>query len=170
MWVLQRRVSNRLLRGCREFESRFGGGFSCKTQPSPPLVKTQGGEAMGGHERNHQKKFWSSLWKTADDVPTPGMAVGRKSNLKWLFTLLYFTYSDGQFIVAGSDDGSIFIWDRQSTNNIRILKGDASIVNCLQPHPSYCMLATSGIEHVVRIWTPMPEVIQTWIFSMEWWC
>ncbi|KAF6205167.1 hypothetical protein GE061_019334 [Apolygus lucorum] len=68
-----------------------------------------------------------------------------------------FFGSDGQFIVAGSDDGSIFIWDRQSTNNIRILKGDASIVNCLQPHPSYCMLATSGIEHVVRIWTPMPE-------------
>ncbi|XP_024081952.1 WD and tetratricopeptide repeats protein 1-like isoform X1 [Cimex lectularius] len=68
-----------------------------------------------------------------------------------------FFGSDGQFIVAGSDDGSIFIWDRKTTNNIRILKGDSSIVNCLQPHPTYCLLATSGIEHVVRLWSPRPQ-------------
>ncbi|CAL8110183.1 unnamed protein product [Orchesella dallaii] len=63
----------------------------------------------------------------------------------------------GNFIVAGSDDGSFFIWDRKTTNIVKILKGDESIVNCLQPHPSSCCLATSGIESVVRIWTPMPE-------------
>nr|BAN20982.1 WD and tetratricopeptide repeat protein [Riptortus pedestris] len=64
---------------------------------------------------------------------------------------------DGQYIVAGSDDGSIFIWDRKTTNSIRVLRGDSSIVNCLQPHPVYCLLATSGIEHVVRLWSPRPE-------------
>ncbi|CAH1402550.1 unnamed protein product [Nezara viridula] len=68
-----------------------------------------------------------------------------------------FFGSDGQYIIAGSDDGSIFIWDRKTTNSIRILRGDSSIVNCLQPHPTYCMLATSGIEHVVRLWSPRPE-------------
>ncbi|KAL1131225.1 hypothetical protein AAG570_010843 [Ranatra chinensis] len=68
-----------------------------------------------------------------------------------------FFGSDGQFVVAGSDDGSIFIWDRKTTNNIRILKGDSSIVNCLQPHPTNCLLATSGIEHVVRLWSPLPQ-------------
>lgn len=64
----------------------------------------------------------------------------------------------GDFIVAGSDDGSFFIWNRETTNIVKIMKGDESIVNCLQPHPSSCCLATSGIESVVRIWTPMPEV------------
>ncbi|XP_065202390.1 WD and tetratricopeptide repeats protein 1 isoform X2 [Planococcus citri] len=68
-----------------------------------------------------------------------------------------FFGNDGRFIVAGSDDGSIFFWDRFTENNIRILKGDSSIVNCLQPHPYYCLLASSGIEPVVRIWTPKPE-------------
>lgn len=68
-----------------------------------------------------------------------------------------FLGSDGQYIVAGSDDGSIFIWDRKTTNSIRILRGDSSIVNCLQPHPVFCLLATSGIEHVVRLWSPRPE-------------
>ncbi|XP_049781541.1 WD and tetratricopeptide repeats protein 1-like isoform X1 [Schistocerca cancellata] len=68
-----------------------------------------------------------------------------------------FFGSDGQFVVAGSDDGSFFIWDRRTTNIIRILRGDDSIVNCLQPHPTYCLLATSGIDPVVRLWAPKPE-------------
>lgn len=64
----------------------------------------------------------------------------------------------GGYIVAGSDDGSFFIWNRKTTNIVKIIKGDESIVNCLQPHPSTCTLATSGIESVVRLWSPMAEV------------
>lgn len=66
--------------------------------------------------------------------------------------------SKGQYIVSGSDDGSFFIWEKETTNLVRILQGDESIVNCLQPHPSYCFLATSGIDPVVRLWNPRPEV------------
>ena len=68
----------------------------------------------------------------------------------------YF-YSEGNFIIAGSDDGKFFIWDRKTTNIIKVLNGDDSIVNCLQPHPTTCYLATSGIDPYVRIWAPMPE-------------
>ena len=60
--------------------------------------------------------------------------------------------------MAGSDDGSFFIWDKQSTNIMRILRGDDAIVNCLQCHPSCCLLATSGIDPVVRLWSPRGEV------------
>jgi WD40 repeat protein len=67
-------------------------------------------------------------------------------------------HSKGQYIVSGSDDGSLFIWEKETTNLVRILQGDESIVNCLQPHPSYCFLATSGIDPVVRLWNPRPEV------------
>uniref|UniRef100_A0A2L2YFC7 WD and tetratricopeptide repeats protein 1 n=1 Tax=Parasteatoda tepidariorum TaxID=114398 RepID=A0A2L2YFC7_PARTP len=68
-----------------------------------------------------------------------------------------FFGSDGQYIVAGSDDGSIFIWDRVTTNISRVLRGDDSIVNCLQPHQATCLLATSGIDPVVRLWGPKAE-------------
>lgn len=35
------------------------------------------------------------------------------------------------------------------------MKGDdAGVVNCLEPHPSMPVLATSGLEHNVKIWTP----------------
>ena len=35
-----------------------------------------------------------------------------------------------------------------------MLKGDESIVNCLQPHPYSCFLASSGIDPHIRIWAP----------------
>ncbi|KAI4492441.1 hypothetical protein M0804_002232 [Polistes exclamans] len=68
-----------------------------------------------------------------------------------------FFGNNGQYIVAGSDDGSFFIWDRNTTNIVRVLRGDDRIVNCLQPHPSTCLLATSGIDPVIRLWSPLPE-------------
>ena len=64
---------------------------------------------------------------------------------------------DGQFILAGSDDGRFFCWDRKM-NIVRVLLGDESIVNCIQSHPSMCLLATSGLDTVVRLWSPLPEV------------
>lgn len=72
-----------------------------------------------------------------------------------------FFGSNGQYIVAGSDDGSFFMWDKETTNLVRVLKGDDSIVNCLQPHPSSCLLATSGIDPVIRLWSPCPQEGET---------
>lgn len=66
-----------------------------------------------------------------------------------------FFGGNGQFVVAGSDEGSFFIWDKKTTNIIKALRGDDSIVNCLQPHPDICMLATSGIDPIVKIWSPL---------------
>lgn len=63
--------------------------------------------------------------------------------------------SEGQYIVAGSDEGSLFIWETETTNLVRVMQADSSIVNCLQPHPTCCMLATSGIDPVVKLWSPI---------------
>ena len=72
------------------------------------------------------------------------------------FPFLIFC-SEGNFIIAGSDDGKFFIWDRKTTNIVKVLHGDESIVNCLQPHPTTCLLATSGIDKEIRLWSPLPE-------------
>ncbi|KAH8865113.1 WD and tetratricopeptide repeats protein 1 [Schistosoma japonicum] len=68
-----------------------------------------------------------------------------------------FFGSYGQYIVGGSDCGAFFIWDRNTTNIVRILKADSSTVNCVQPHPSICLLASSGIDSVIRLWSPNCE-------------
>ncbi|XP_049280801.1 WD and tetratricopeptide repeats protein 1 [Anopheles funestus] len=67
-------------------------------------------------------------------------------------------FGDSNYIVAGSDDGNFFIWDRHSGIIHSIFQADELIVNCVQPHPFICMLATSGIDHEVRLWSPQsPE-------------
>ena len=68
-----------------------------------------------------------------------------------------FFGSEGQYIVAGSDDGNFFCWDRNTTNIVKVLRGDEQIVNCLQSHPSIGLLATSGIDPVVKLWVPLAE-------------
>ncbi|XP_017029903.1 DDB1- and CUL4-associated factor 8 isoform X2 [Drosophila kikkawai] len=60
-----------------------------------------------------------------------------------------------EYIVSGSDCGNIFFWEKQSAAIVNFMKGDhAGVVNCLEPHPWMPVLATSGLEHKVKIWTP----------------
>lgn len=62
-----------------------------------------------------------------------------------------------EYIAAGSDCGSLLIWERKSGALVKAFEADKNILNCVQPHPSTCLLATSGIEHVIRFWQPLPE-------------
>lgn len=81
--------------------------------------------------------------------------------------LFCFIKRNGDLIAAGSDDGNLFIWDRKTTNLVRVIEADKSIVNCVQSHPSVCMLATSGIETVVKLWGPVGKV--SWLNSFAFW-
>ena len=86
--------------------------------------------------------------------------------------------------MSGSDCGHVFVWDRATGKLVMLLEGDKHVVNCVQPHPfdpsvyiqflvihlltviiyflvynimifSSCLvLATSGIDYDVKIWTP----------------
>ena len=40
-----------------------------------------------------------------------------------------------------------------------MLKADEDVCNCVQCHPTDACLATSGIESVVRLWTPCAEPV-----------
>lgn len=55
---------------------------------------------------------------------------------------------------AGSDDGRVFIFDARTGAPIIALQADDDVANCVAPHPSLPVLATSGIESAVRIWAP----------------
>ncbi|XP_071403561.1 DDB1- and CUL4-associated factor 6-like [Centroberyx affinis] len=63
-----------------------------------------------------------------------------------------------QFVMSGSDCGHIFIWDRASGQHVMLLEADNHVVNCLQPHPYEPVLATSGIDYNIKMWSPMEEV------------
>ncbi|CAM9492287.1 unnamed protein product [Ectocarpus fasciculatus] len=68
-----------------------------------------------------------------------------------------FLGDGGGYVASGSDDGRVFIWERSSGRLVRAIKADDQIVNCVAPHPSLPVLATSGLESVVRLWSPRGE-------------
>lgn len=37
---------------------------------------------------------------------------------------------------------------------MQLLQADKHVVNCVQPHPTLPILATSGIDYNVKIWMP----------------
>ncbi|XP_055315779.1 DDB1- and CUL4-associated factor 8 [Sitodiplosis mosellana] len=61
-----------------------------------------------------------------------------------------------EFIMSGSDCGNFFMWDKNSEAIVQWLPGDESgVVNCLEGHPHFPIIATSGLDHDVKIWSPM---------------
>uniref|UniRef100_A0A5K3FK59 WD_REPEATS_REGION domain-containing protein n=1 Tax=Mesocestoides corti TaxID=53468 RepID=A0A5K3FK59_MESCO len=62
-----------------------------------------------------------------------------------------------EFIMSGSDDGFIYIWDRYSEGIVQWLCGDINgAVNVLEPHPTLPIFATSGCDYNFKIWAPRP--------------
>ncbi|GER42366.1 WD-repeat protein, partial [Striga asiatica] len=59
-----------------------------------------------------------------------------------------------EYVVSGSDCGRIFIWKKKGGELIRVMEADNHIVNCIEAHPHATVLASSGLEHDIKMWTP----------------
>ncbi|KAK9766152.1 hypothetical protein K7432_004990 [Basidiobolus ranarum] len=62
-----------------------------------------------------------------------------------------------EYVISGSDDGNIFIWEKKSRKIVQILKGDEDVVNCIQGHPFEPAIAVSGIDSTIKIFRPQVE-------------
>lgn len=87
--------------------------------------------------------------------PKPLVFVGHR-NSKTVKGVNFFG-PNTEYVVSGSDCGWIYIWRKRDGKLVNMLHGDAQVVNCLEPHPFITVLATSGIERDVKIWTPTSD-------------
>lgn len=63
-----------------------------------------------------------------------------------------------EFIVSGSDCGNIYFWDKETEAIVNFQQGDeAGVINVLEPHPTLPILATSGLDHEVKLWMPSSD-------------
>ncbi|CAJ0954816.1 unnamed protein product, partial [Mesorhabditis belari] len=81
--------------------------------------------------------------------------IGQHNNFTDIKEAAFFGGNQG-YILAGSDCGSLFVWDRKAGVLHSLFNADADILNIVQPHPTLPIFATSGIEDVIRLWGPMP--------------
>lgn len=54
-----------------------------------------------------------------------------------------------EYVVSGSDDATIAVWDKHTGELIRSLRGHRSTVNTVVEHPFDPILLSSGIDNVV---------------------
>lgn len=74
-------------------------------------------------------------------------------NVRTVKDVDFFGLAD-EYVVSGSDDGNLFIWDRASGRLVNILSGDDDVVNVVQSHPHEPLLAVSGIDSSIKIFSP----------------
>ncbi|CRK96028.1 CLUMA_CG009467, isoform A [Clunio marinus] len=73
-----------------------------------------------------------------------------------------------EFIVSGSDCSNIFFWHKETEAIVQWMRGDENgIVNVLEPHPIYPVLATSGLDKDVKIWMPSNEDFDMNVENLE---
>lgn len=58
-------------------------------------------------------------------------------------------------IASGSDDGYFFVWDKESGRLEGIWEGDGSVVNVMEQHPTLPLIAVSGIDSTVKMFSPI---------------
>ena len=69
-----------------------------------------------------------------------------------------FLGENNELVAGGSDDGCVYVWDRQSTQLLHVLRADGEVVNVIQGHPrGLPMFATSGIGTSVKVWQPTAD-------------
>jgi WD repeat-containing protein 42A len=66
-----------------------------------------------------------------------------------------------EYVVSGSDCGNVFIWRKKGGELMRMMNGDTSVVNCIEPHPHFPFMATSGIDKTVKLWTPASKKLMS---------
>eukprot|EP00873_Tetraselmis_striata_P007945 jgi/Tetstr1/428209/TSEL_018251.t1 len=62
-----------------------------------------------------------------------------------------------EFVVSGSEDGNIFVWDFHTGEIVNVLSTGEHAVGCVACHPHDLVLASPGESDTVRIWSPAAQ-------------
>ncbi|KAK1326476.1 hypothetical protein QJS10_CPA01g00327 [Acorus calamus] len=126
----------------------FPRGPGLGPDPVPPSPKSSNVEA--GNSLDTGTSIPAAM--DADENPGPQVYVGHR-NAETVKGVGFFGPSC-EYVVSGSDCGNIFIWEKKGGELLRVMEADKRIVNCIEPHPHTTLLASSGIENDIKIWTP----------------
>ncbi|OVA08871.1 WD40 repeat [Macleaya cordata] len=118
--------------------------------PVPASPSSEGSNASGMESNPTTAASPSTM--DADDGAGPLVYKGHR-NCDTVKGVSFFGPRD-EYVVSGSDCGRIFIWRKKDGELMRAMEADKHIVNCIEPHPHVTMLASSGIEHDIKLWIP----------------
>ncbi|XP_063977843.1 DDB1- and CUL4-associated factor 5 [Diachasmimorpha longicaudata] len=71
-----------------------------------------------------------------------------------------FAGRDESYVLSGSDDFNLYVWKipKDDVTWVKyahmVLRGHRSIVNHVRYNPRHCILASSGVEKIIKVWSP----------------
>lgn len=63
-----------------------------------------------------------------------------------------FSVTNGKYIVSGSEDNCVYLWNLQDRNIFQKLEGHADAVLSVCCHPTENKIASGSLDRTVRIW------------------
>lgn len=69
-----------------------------------------------------------------------------------------YSVTNGRYIVSGSEDRCVYLWDLQQKNMIQKLEGHTDTVISVTCHPTENKIASAGLDgdRTVRVWVQDP--------------
>ena len=76
-------------------------------------------------------------------------------NEKFSIAGTFGVYGDGDqaFVVSGSEDNTLVIWDVSTKNILQKLEGHEGVVLGVDTHPDSSLLVSGGLDFTVRVWS-----------------
>jgi WD40 repeat protein len=65
---------------------------------------------------------------------------------------------NSEYVMSGSDDARVYIWDKKTAELLNVLEGHHSVVNCVVAHPTLPLIASSGIDNFIILWGPIDDM------------
>ena len=87
------------------------------------------------------------VWKLEDQFHLPKI---RRSH-KFRITMLSFS-PDDKYIVSGSEDGEIIIWDPMKGELLNTLKGHSRGITVITFNKNSTLLASGSEDNTIKIW------------------
>ncbi|CAG8553047.1 8361_t:CDS:2 [Paraglomus occultum] len=133
--------------------------FSFSSAPNPMLDRLPTSPTPHSSVQTPPSAAGSSVGSSNTTTPNISRLDTSNSDEFWSEIIKEANFFGGrsEYVMSGSDDGRIFVWEKLTGKLVNLMMGDRRVVNCIQPHPFYPILATSGIDYDVKLWYPTAD-------------
>lgn len=103
--------------------------------------------------KNKFRETFASLKDRFNNIPTHHPRVRYQGHRNSKTSIKKAIFWGDDYIMSGSDCGRIMIWEKQTAKLVMGFPADERVVNCLAPNPHQYVLASSGIDYDIKLWS-----------------